>query len=215
LQAHRLRTLRIASACALAALIGAVGAVSAAPASAAQANQQWYGSNGGWSGSDYSWHYLGDPSPTGSVIQIHSGNGGRCLDMNGNNFFLWPMNNGYPLNATQVQLWDCKAVTDGSIENQQWVQQDNGDGSWTYYVADWYNGIAVQPYCLDSLGGHHYDGSPVVVWACNLSDPNPSQRWTIGPGSQLESVDSPGFCADATNGGSGNGTPIQLWWCNP
>ena len=47
--------------------------------------------------------------------------------MSGNNYFNWPMNNGYPLNGTQAQLRDCKAVTDVSLGNQKRVQQDNGD----------------------------------------------------------------------------------------
>jgi hypothetical protein len=123
------------------------------------------------------------------------------------------MTNGYPLNGTQAQLWDCKPVGLSNSSNQFWQQQDNGDGSWTYYVRASYNGGLNSPYCLDSLGGHHYDGSPVEVWACNLATPNASQKWTIGPASQLQSVDSPGYCADATDWGSGDGTPIQLWQC--
>jgi hypothetical protein len=200
----------------LVTLTGAVAgtsALAAAPASAAQSNQEWFGSNDGILSSDYSWRYLGGPIAWAPSVQIHTANGGRCLDLNGNNFFSWPMNNGWPLNSTQLQLWDCKAVLDGSAANQRWTQQDNGDGSWTYYVSSWYNGQGARPYCLDSLGGHHYDGSPVEVWACDPSQPNPSQRWTIGPQGQLQSVDSPGFCADATNWGSWDGTPIQLWSC--
>ena len=198
----------------LAAAIGLLAGFSASPASAAQANQEWFGSNAHWYSNNYAWYPLGDPiAAVTDAMQIHSLNGGRCLDVPGNNFFSFPMTNGYPLNDTQVQLYDCKGVTDSTIENQEWYQQDNGDGSWTYHADTFYSWAPNRPYCLDSLMNHQYDGSPVAVWACNLSDPDPAQRWTIGPESQLQSVEAPGFCADGTNWGSGDGTPIQLWQC--
>jgi hypothetical protein len=99
-----------------------------------------------------------------------------------------------------VQLWSC-----ASTWNQLWSQQQNASGSVSYLIR--HNG----DYCLDSLMGRHYDGSPVEVFPCNG---DAAQRWTRGPSGQLQSVDSPGYCLDATNWGVTNGTRLQLWRCN-
>ena len=192
------------SAAVMAAVSLAGGVVAAAlpgVASATQANQAWAGT---YAGNGY-WNYLGNPSGGGSFVgPIHNFNAGSgmCLDVPGYNFdnSLDPL---FP-NGTQVELYSCNGGA-----NQDWHQQDNGDGSWTYKVYDSAAGLT-SPYCLDSLGGHHYDGLPVEIYVCNGDN---AQRWTIGPGGELQSVDSPGFCADATNWGTTDGTPIQLWQC--
>jgi hypothetical protein len=190
------------SAAVMAAVSVAGGLLAACPgvASATQANQAWAGTQN----SNGVWNYLGDPSGgggfTGEIRNFNAGSG-MCLDVPGTNFLTYGI---FP-DGDQVQLWGCNGG-----DNQKWQQQNNGDGSWTYkayYSADW--GVPI-PYCLDSLGGHHYDGSPVEVYVCSGSN---AQKWTIGPGGELQSVDSPGFCADATDWGTTDGTQIQLWQC--
>lgn len=192
---------RSAAVMAMVSLAGGVLAACPGIASAAQANQAWAGS---YADNGY-WNYLGYPSGGGSFegpIRNFNAGSGMCLDVPGGSFFAAPyIDDGDPSGA-QVQLWSCNGG-----HNQAWTQQDNGDGSWSYSVYESYKG---EHYCLDSLAGHHYDGSPVEVYLCN---DGPWQRWTIGPGGQLQSVDSPGFCADATNWGTGDGTQIQLWQC--
>lgn len=180
----------------------AAGMAVAAPgiASAAQANQQWFGyvSNGFG-------YWLGNPSASadgGSYSgQIHNWQApSLCLDVPGPSFF----QSGYfePGNpaGAQVQLYNCTGN-----DNQGWFQLDNRDGSWSYYTVD-----GTTDYCLDSLAGHHYPGSPVEVYPCNGGN---AQKWTIGPGGQLQSVDSPGFCADDRDFGTAPGSQIQLWYC--
>jgi hypothetical protein len=179
---------------------GAIFAFADPAAAAGQTNQEWFGPY---------WSYLGNPSGGWHYTgHIHNYNAtGLCLDVPGPAFFAQGYEPGDPSGA-QVQLWDCEPDNNWNYfanANQQWHQVDNGDGSWSYQVSE--GNVA---YCLDSLGGHHYNGSPVEVFRCNGGG---AQRWTIGWQGQLRSVDSPGFCADAQNWGTGNGTKIQLWWC--
>jgi Ricin-type beta-trefoil lectin domain len=56
----------------------------------------------------------------------------------------------------------------------------------------------------------HIPASSVEVYPCNGGN---AQKSTIGPGGQLQSVDSSGFCADDTNFGTSDGSKIQLWYC--
>jgi len=179
----------------MAALGLAGGVLAACPgiASAAHANQAWAGSQN----SNGVWNYLGNTSGAGAFegqIRNFNAGSGMCLDVPASAY-----NSGNP-GGTQVDLYSC----DGGA-NQLWFQGDNEDGTWSFPMIDGGGFL-----CLDSLQGHHYDGSPVEVWPCNGDN---AQKWTIGPGGELESVDSPGFCADATNWGTTDGTPIQLWQC--
>jgi hypothetical protein len=50
----------------------------------------------------------------------------------------------------------------------------------------------------------------VLTYECNGGT---AQEWTIGPDSQLQSVDSPGKCMDDKNWGDYNGAQAQLWDC--
>jgi hypothetical protein len=193
----------------IALLVALLGLGPRGIAHAAQANQEWFGPY---------WSYLGYPSGGGSYINhIHNFQApDKCLEVPG-----WAFYTDYYVtivehdaSGAQVQLWTCEPQdTDHDWgRNQIWNQHDNGDGSWSYYVTG--NSTFGPPggtdYCLDSLGGHHYNGSPVEVFPCNYG---PSQRWTIGPSGQLQSVDSPGYCADDTNWGTSDGSQIQLWQC--
>ena len=171
----------------------------------AQANQTWISPSGaylGWTSGE--WYYG----------HIHSNNApSQCLDVPGNKFYdaFWvgqagyTTENGYDPSGAQVQVWDCEPndVQHDYDRNQLWQQVDNGDGSWSFYVQH-----AKGNFCLDSLGGHHYDSSPVEVYPCNYGS---SQRWTIGPSGQLQSVDSPGYCLDDTNWDPYG--QLQLWHC--
>ena len=191
------------SAAVMAAVIFAGGVVIAAcpgVASATQANQAWAGTQN----SNGVWNYLGNTSGGGSfrgqIRNFHAGSG-MCLTAPGLTIA------GEPT-GQQVELDNCEDDTNHSATSQDWSQTDNGDGSWSIWLL--LPGDTLNQGCLDSLAGHHYDGSPVEVWECNGDN---AQKWTIGPGGELQSVDAPGFCADATNWGTGNGTKIQLWQC--
>src|SRR5579859_5143094 len=127
----------------------------------AQANQMWFGPY---------WSYLGWPSGEWYYGHIHTFNASsKCLDVPGSMFYYidsWGKGTLYELDPSgaQVQLWDCQP-NDGVHDydkNQLWQQQDNFDGSWSYYVSN-----ATGNYCLDSLLGHHFNSSPVEVYRCN------------------------------------------------
>jgi len=199
-----MRSLR-KSAALMAAVGLAGGVVAACPgvASATQANQAWAGTQN----SNGIWNYLGNTSGgggfRGQIRNFHAGSG-MCLSVP-DSAFNPPF--GVPSGA-QVELDGCQNDANHADTSQDWIQSDNGDGSWSYSIL--LTSDLVQDECLDSLAGHHYDGSPVEVWPCNGDS---AQKWTIGPGGELQSVDAPGFCADATNWGTTNGTPIQLWRC--
>jgi hypothetical protein len=180
------------------------------PASAdAHTNQQWYSNVYGGS-------YLGNDSSASDEFHIYPAAAtDKCLDVPGNRFYYvaWDVFSGLvdhqlDPSGAQVQMWDCEPADHQHDydANQQWTERDNGDGSWTFTVFDGENHF----YALDSLGGHDYDSSPVEVYPANYGS---SQRWTIGPDAQLQSVDSPGKCLDDTSWGDYNGSPIQLWSC--
>jgi hypothetical protein len=186
----------------LALLVALIGLAPRGIAHAAQANQMWFGPY---------WSYLGYPSGGGSYVNhIHTFQApDKCLEVPGWAFFTdygFEYIVEHDISGQQVQLWDCEPQDEQHDydRNQIWNQQDNGDGSWSFYLTGSTN------YCLDSLGGHHYNGSLVEVYPCNGDN---AQKWTIGPSGQLQSVGSPGYCADDTNWGTGNGSQIQLWQC--
>lgn len=168
----------------------------------AQANQMWFGPY---------WSYLGWTSGETYYGHIHTFQASdKCLDVPGYRFYYLDSNNNpqeTDPSGAQVQLWDCQPNTIGYDydKNQLWQQQDHFDGSWSYYVSN-----AKGFFCLDSLLGHHFNGSPVEVYQCNGDN---AQRWTIGPNGQLQSVDSPGYCLDDANWGTDNGSKMQLWQC--
>jgi hypothetical protein len=180
---------RSAALMAAVSLVGGVLAACPGIASATQANQAWAGTQA----ANGDWNYLGNTSGgnnfMGGIRNFNAGSG-MCLDVPS-----W----GFDPSGTQVDLHDC------STARGVWFQVDNHDGSWSYQMIGGASSV-----CLDSLQGHHYDGSPVEVFPCNGDN---AQKWTIGPGGELQSVDSQGFCADATNWGTTDGTPIQLWQC--
>ena len=183
---------RFAAVMAVVSLAGGVVAACHGVASVAQANQEWAGT---YAGNGY-WDYLGYPSGGGSFVgSIYNFNAGSSLDVPGPRFYSQGHGPGNPSGA-QVQLWSCD---EGA--NQQWHQQDNGDGSWSYSVDDYGTN-----YCLDSLTGRHYLQTPVEVYPCSAGN---AQKWTIGPEGQLQNVDSPGLCADATGFGTSDGTQIH------
>jgi hypothetical protein len=190
----------------IALLVALVGLAPRSTAHAALASQQWFGVTG---------NVLGIPSGGGSYIDhIHNVEApNACLDVPGNRFFEYQASNTsipeLDASGTQVQLFDCEPA-DGPHDfdrNQIWNQQDNGDGTWTYFVTGAF------PFCLDTLGIQNSAGSPVEVEHCNGAN---SQKWTIGPDGELESVDSQGYCADinqATFQGGGNGAQVALEPC--
>jgi hypothetical protein len=185
----------------LVALLGVAprGTVHAAPAS-----QQWVGVTG---------NYLGITSGGGSYIdRIHNlAAPSLCLDVPGNRFYLNEFFYISEMDASgaQVELFDCQPsdVQHDYDRNQIWNQQDNGDGSWTYFVT------GAQNFCLDSLGVRNLSGSAIEVEPCSGAT---SQKWYIGPDGELESVDSAGYCADinqSTFQGDGNGAQVALEPC--
>ena len=201
----RMRLMAIAVA--LLAILGFTILHSGVAYASSQATQQWFGPSCG-NGCGI---YLGWPSGEWYNGHIHTFNAmSMCLDVPGSQFYgtngltTWDLN---PSGA-QVQLWTCMPDYEeyDYDKNQIWQQQDNGNGSWSYFVSNLYGN-----FCLDSLAGHHYNGSPVEVYQCNGDN---AQRWTIGPGGQLQSVDSPGYCLDDTNWNPNDGAQMQLWQCS-
>jgi hypothetical protein len=149
----------------------------------------------------------------------------KCLDVPGYAFY----NLGFVQNqglvpteldasGAQLQLYDCQPgdANHDFARNQIWNQQDNGDGSWTYFVT------GAQNFCLASLGFRsdplgsqipNIAGSPIEVEPCSGAN---SQKWTIGPNGELQSVDSVGYCADIDQAifqGDGNGAQVVLEPC--
>jgi hypothetical protein len=198
-------------------------------ARAALASQEWAGVGG---------TFLGNPSGGGSYINhIHNVEApNACLDVPGSSFYTFngvsdatsigaaspnALQEQAPIGA-QVQLFDCEPqdVAHDFGRNQIWNQQDNGDGTWSYFVTgnflpadDGTNNGTSTDYCLDSLGIQNTAGSPVEVETCNGAN---SQRWNIGPDGELQSVDSAGYCLDinqATFGSDGNGAKVVLEPC--
>jgi hypothetical protein len=184
-------------------LVALLGFAPRGTAHAAQASQQWAGGSGNIlgiasGGGSYSGHIRNFEAPT------------KCLDVPGGAFYsnhgLYNTEND--ASGAQVQLWDCEPgdVQHDYDRNQTWSQQDNGNGSWTYFVT------GAQNFCLDSQGSQSA-GSPVVVNPCSNSV---SQEWTIGPNGELQSWGSGGYCADidqATFQGDGNGAQVVLLPC--
>ena len=168
-----------------------------------QANQTWFGP---------AWTYLGWTSGEWYYGHIHTLNApDKCLEVDGSGFYgaLGDSSDeiNYDPSGEQAQLWDCEPNDSAHDydKNQLWQQQDNGDGSWTFYLQH-----SKGNYCLDSLAGHHFEASPVEIFPCNGGN---AQKWTIGPSGQLQSVDSPGYCLDDRDWNAQDGAQMQLWWC--
>jgi hypothetical protein len=204
---------------AAAGLVLAAGPASANP----QANQEWRAEDGGT--------YLGYPAGGGSYVgHIKTvQNTDKCMaassTLNWNTAIVSANWAGNP-----VMLWDCFYTPDSNwsetshYDADHWYQQDNGDGSWTYSVHENFGQqgqtessqppVLTLNFCLDSLNGHAYNGSPIEIWGCNSQD---FQKWTIGPSGQLQSVGAgdlgANLCLDDTNWGVDNGSLMQLWQC--
>jgi hypothetical protein len=170
---------------------------------AAQASQQWIGATG---------YFLGITSGGGSYIDhIHNVEAQtKCLDVPGSAFYQnhGLFNTELDASGAQVQLADCQPgdVQHDYDRNQIWNQQDNGDGSWTYFVT----GAGI--FCLDSLGLHGR-ATPIKVEQCSGAN---SQKWFIGRNGELQNVATNGYCADidqATLQGDGNGAQVVLKPC--
>jgi hypothetical protein len=184
-------------------LVALLGFAPRGTAHAAQASQQWLGVTG---------NFLGITSGGGSYIDhIHNLEAlTQCLDVPGSAFY---NNNGLfntelDASGAQVQLYACQPadVQHDYDRNQIWNQQDNGDGSWTYFVT------GAQSFCLDSLGLHGR-ATPITVEPCSGAN---SQKWFIGLNGELQNVATDGYCADidqATFGGDGNGAQVVLKPC--
>jgi hypothetical protein len=195
-----------------AAMMFTAPAASAAP----QANQLWFS---GYENNSQIW--LGNPTDAnknygatdwqGKIYNYYSG---KCMDVAWDKLFGNSTGTvSSDPSGTQIEQWTCHSYWS---PNQEWAQNDNGDGSWSYFVQ---NNPDIENYaangqpgywCMDSLGGHNYDGSPVEVFACNGINP---QKWTIGPSSQLQSVGAPGKCLDDTNWSTYDGNGLQIWDC--
>jgi hypothetical protein len=204
---------RAAMAAAVLSLAATGLALAAGPASAdPTANQEWRTEDGVT--------FLGDPAGSNYHGHIKTlQNTDKCMAANST---VAQYTNQYSWDGHSVMLWDCWYAPDQSdtYYAQQWTQNDNGDGTWTYNITmPYYGPDTVGPsgwtsVCLDSLGGHAYDGSPVQVFGCNYQD---QQRWTIGYSGQLQSVGAgdlgANMCLDDTNWGTTNGSLMQLWQC--
>jgi hypothetical protein len=137
----------------------------------------------------------------------------KCLDIPGYRFYSVDVLAAYfqflDASGAPLQLWDCQPndAQHGYDDNQLWYQQNNGDGTWTYYAT------GAQNFCMDSQGLQS-PGAPVVVNPCDGQD---SQKWTYdSSGTQLQSVGSPYYCADinpASFQGDGNGAQVVLEPC--
>jgi hypothetical protein len=102
------------------------------------------------------------------------------------------------------------------MNNQNWFQYNEGDGSWSYYVK-YRDGLGIDTghYCLDAPQGQNWDGDKVQMYACPDAGEatNVQQHWTIGPAGQLQSVADAGKCLDDTDWATTDGTLMQLWDC--
>jgi hypothetical protein len=137
----------------------------------------------------------------------------KCLDVPGYNFYSVTLGflglvSWLDPRGTTVQLWDCEPndAQHGYDYNQIWYEQNNGDGSWTFKVA---NGAG--RFCLDAqnLTGYGVDVNP-----CNGQA---YQRWALDPGGQqFQNVGASDYCLDinpATFQGDGNGAQVVLEPC--
>ncbi|MFJ1562271.1 ricin-type beta-trefoil lectin domain protein [Streptomyces mirabilis] len=180
------RSPRIAALAAVLALVLSSAAAVPAVAEGTNLSQQVL-SDGG--------RFMGWPSGGGgALIRLHTGTGGqgRCISM------AQPSGPGVP-----AILWDCI----GSPV-QAFTQHDNLDGSWTYSAVD---PSSQRRYCMDSGAGQHQNGTVIAFFSCNGGK---SQKWVVGPRSQLQSADSPGMCLDNTLAHVSNGTRMQMWDCD-
>ena len=86
-----------------------------------------------------------------------------------------------------------------------WLAQYCNNNSWGL----WKNGTR-DNYCMDDYAYSRNAGSRQVTWSCH-SDTN--QRWTILPGSRIQSQHS-GMCLDVAGRGTSDGTPVIQWPCH-
>ncbi|MEV8096762.1 ricin-type beta-trefoil lectin domain protein [Kitasatospora sp. NPDC085879] len=135
----------------------------------------------------------GQSGGAGAQVRLHTvtAGAGKCLGM------APPARMGAPL-----VLWDC-----GTSTVQSFTQQDNGDGTWSYWVPGTTPGSR---YCIDSIAGHHNNGTVIGFYPCSGAN---DQKWVVGPRSQLQAVDSPGKCMDERYSRTDNGTVMWLWDC--
>jgi hypothetical protein len=176
-------------------------------------NIEWFG----YEDSNGYGYYLGYSSGgSGYVGNIHTFLApSKCLDIPGGQFFTtgqagnFNAPGGNPTGAV-LQLYDCMPPIGehGNDLNQLWHQVDNGDGSWTYYVDDGPD-IAGNTYyyCLDSVNQPSATVEPCV------STGTLSQKWTIGPQGQVQSVGDPGACLQTDSFNGANGDTISLGFC--
>ncbi|KAJ3203879.1 hypothetical protein HDU83_009964 [Entophlyctis luteolus] len=104
--------------------------------------------------------------------------------------------------GTQVQAFECTGGT-----NQDWTLTANGIQS------------SLGNVCLDRYGGSTADGTPVVLWPCDSTDP--AQKWDLSyytddvlqypVGAITDPVDRQ--CLDVTGGLASNGL-VEMYTCN-
>jgi hypothetical protein len=112
-----------------------------------QYNEMWY-------------QHLFQTSQYGSVYQLRSVAGGRCIDIPN-----WNAQNG-----VQLQLWDCGDVT--VLAQLWWIYRNSSTGAYT--IQSVLNPRLVIDADYWSLGGN---GTKVQVWD-NYGDGQMNQRWT-------------------------------------
>lgn len=183
----RSRRLRVILAAVVAAGLLAAGVLQAGPASA----QERTAVSAAYSGPLYNGY-------SGQIL----GYGGLCLDVRADDV----------ANLTPVQLYTCNGT--GA---QQWLVNGNGAAYQIELNPAYYpvlaGGVTSVLMCLDADRAGLSNGTPVQLYACNLTDP--AQQWilTTSPANTLSRpgasvcLDDPAFATDGH-------TQLVLWSCN-
>ncbi|GAA1214835.1 ricin-type beta-trefoil lectin domain protein [Kitasatospora nipponensis] len=100
---------------------------------------------------------------------------------------------GLALTGYQTQQFDNLALTPGT-------------GSGTSFTGQVPSGVTGK--CLDDSGNSAADGSKVIIWTCDPTDP--AQTWTWNNG-QLQHN---GKCLDVIGAATASGTLVDQWTCN-
>ena len=113
-------------------------------------------------------------------------NGGKCIDVPGQNF----------RDGQAVQLYDCN----GSAAQQ-----------WTYEPSTHLLRAAKNNMCLDARAYGTSNGTVVQIWTCTGAS---NQQWIPSKGGFASGILFSFACLDVdANGKNANGTKIQLWSC--